>query len=91
MQSALGLQLADDVLPLSNAAACLPPFWLADDLLCTMTTDWTRRGEPYHADVETSSWLIVCAGCGRAAGDGGTADDGPAGLTGDRARPWRHR
>ena len=35
MREALGIALADDVLPLSVAPAALPPFWLASDLVCT--------------------------------------------------------
>lgn len=31
----LGINLADEVLPLSDGAACLPPFWLASHLICT--------------------------------------------------------
>ncbi len=36
MESALGLQLAPDVLPLSYANAYLPPFWLDDALVCVI-------------------------------------------------------
>jgi Xaa-Pro aminopeptidase len=36
MQDELGLTLSPDLLPLSPAAAYLPPFWLADDLVCTV-------------------------------------------------------
>lgn len=32
----LGLQLADEILPLSDGAAYLPPFWLAPELVCTV-------------------------------------------------------
>jgi hypothetical protein len=34
MRSALGLVLPEELLPLSVAPACLPPFWLAPDLVC---------------------------------------------------------
>lgn len=37
MRDALGLTLDDAVLPLSNHAAYLPPFWRAGDLVCTVT------------------------------------------------------
>jgi Xaa-Pro aminopeptidase len=37
MGEVLGIRLAPDVLPLSSAPAYLPPFWLADDLVCTRT------------------------------------------------------
>jgi hypothetical protein len=36
MRDALGLRLDDAVLPLSNHAAYLPPFWQAGDLVCTV-------------------------------------------------------
>jgi hypothetical protein len=36
MMEGLGLQLADEILPLSDGAAYLPPFWLAYDLVCTV-------------------------------------------------------
>jgi Xaa-Pro aminopeptidase len=36
MREALGLVLSEDVLPLSNAPACLAPFWLSADQLCTL-------------------------------------------------------
>lgn len=36
MIEGLGLQLADEVLPLSDGAAYLPPFWLAHELVCTV-------------------------------------------------------
>ena len=36
MHDVLGLVLADEVLPLSNAPACLAPFWLAADLICAV-------------------------------------------------------
>ncbi|MDP9354379.1 MAG: M24 family metallopeptidase [Chloroflexota bacterium] len=36
MESALGLQLPADVLPLSYANAYLPPFWLDDALVCVI-------------------------------------------------------
>ncbi len=34
MRDALGISLAEEVLPLSVACAYLPPFWLASDLVC---------------------------------------------------------
>ena len=37
MRGALGIALAEDVLPLSNAAAYLPPFWQQSDLVCTVS------------------------------------------------------
>ncbi|MEO6062783.1 MAG: M24 family metallopeptidase [Thermoflexales bacterium] len=36
MRDALGLVLSEDVLPLSNAPACLAPFWLDADLICAV-------------------------------------------------------
>ena len=36
MRDALGLDLSEDVLPLSNAPACLAPFWLDADLVCAV-------------------------------------------------------
>ncbi len=36
MESALGLQLPADVLPLSYANAYLPPFWLDHALVCVI-------------------------------------------------------
>ncbi len=36
METALGLHLSPDVLPLSYANAYLPPFWLDDTLVCTV-------------------------------------------------------
>jgi hypothetical protein len=35
MAEALGIRLADEVLPLTDGNAYLPPFWLAPDLVCT--------------------------------------------------------
>lgn len=32
----LGLQLAEEILPLSDGAAYLPPFWLTPELVCTV-------------------------------------------------------
>lgn len=34
MRELLGIALAEEVLPLSNAPCCLAPFWLAPDLMC---------------------------------------------------------
>jgi hypothetical protein len=36
MSEALGIKLADELLPLSSAPAYLPPFWLQSDLVCTV-------------------------------------------------------
>ncbi len=36
IEGELGLTLSPDLLPLSPANAYLPPFWLADDLVCTI-------------------------------------------------------
>ncbi len=36
MTEALGLQLAEEILPLSDGAAYLPPFWLANELVCAV-------------------------------------------------------
>jgi hypothetical protein len=36
MRETLGLVLSEDVLPLSNAPACLAPFWLDADLVCAV-------------------------------------------------------
>jgi len=37
IEEALGLKLAEEILPLSDGALYLPPFWLAPDLVCTVT------------------------------------------------------
>jgi len=37
MRDALGLRLRPEVLPLSSAPAYLPPFWLDDRLVCTLS------------------------------------------------------
>ena len=34
MMDELGLHLAEEILPLSDGAAYLPPFWLAPELVC---------------------------------------------------------
>ncbi len=36
MTEALGIQLAEEMLPLTDATAYLPPFWLASDLVCVL-------------------------------------------------------
>ena len=36
MGEGLGLRLAEELLPLSDGAAYLPPFWLASDLVCAV-------------------------------------------------------
>jgi len=36
MTEALGIQLADEMLPLTDGTAYLPPFWLANELVCTV-------------------------------------------------------
>ena len=36
MTEALGLSLAEEILPLSDGVAYLPPFWLANDLVCVV-------------------------------------------------------
>jgi hypothetical protein len=36
MQRQLGIHLADEVLPLSTAPAYLPPFWLKNNMVCTI-------------------------------------------------------
>jgi Xaa-Pro aminopeptidase len=36
MTSALGIRLPEEVLPLSDGTAYLPPFWLASDWVCTV-------------------------------------------------------
>jgi hypothetical protein len=36
MREALGITLAEEILPLSNTAAYLPPFWLQSELVCTV-------------------------------------------------------
>jgi len=38
LKNELGVQINDDLLPLSNAAAYLPPFWLLDDLVCVVSS-----------------------------------------------------
>jgi hypothetical protein len=35
MTDILGIRLSEDVLPLTDGTAYLPPFWLAGDLVCT--------------------------------------------------------
>ena len=35
-REALGIQLAEELLPLTDATAYLPPFWLANELVCTV-------------------------------------------------------
>lgn len=37
MEEGIGLQLAEELLPLSDATTYLPPFWLAQDLVCTVS------------------------------------------------------
>ena len=37
MTEALGIQLVEELLPLTDGTAYLPPFWLANDLVCTIT------------------------------------------------------
>jgi hypothetical protein len=39
LREALGIQIGAELLPLSPAAAYLPPFWLQSDLVCTLATD----------------------------------------------------
>jgi hypothetical protein len=36
IQEALGIRLAEELLPLTDATAYLPPFWLANELVCTV-------------------------------------------------------
>jgi hypothetical protein len=36
MCQGLGIQLAEELLPLSDSTAYLPPFWLAPDLVCAV-------------------------------------------------------
>jgi hypothetical protein len=36
MAEALGIRLAEEVLPLTDGTAYFPPFWLASDLVCTV-------------------------------------------------------
>ncbi len=36
LMNELGLSLAEEILPLSDGAAYLPPFWLAPELVCTV-------------------------------------------------------
>ncbi len=36
MTEALGLQLAEEILPLTDGTAYLPPFWLASELVCAL-------------------------------------------------------
>jgi hypothetical protein len=37
MIEALGLQIAEEILPLTDATAYLPPFWLANELVCAVS------------------------------------------------------
>ncbi len=39
MMQALGLELAEEVLPLSDGAAYLPPFWLASEWVCAVVKE----------------------------------------------------
>ena len=39
MREALGISLAEELLPLSSAPAYLPPFWLQSDLVCTISAE----------------------------------------------------
>jgi len=39
LYEALGIQIADELLPLSPAPAYLPPFWLQSDLVCTVAEE----------------------------------------------------
>jgi hypothetical protein len=36
MKSALGIRLAEEILPLTDGTAYLPPFWLASELVCAV-------------------------------------------------------
>lgn len=36
MREALGIQLAEELLPLTDSAAYLPPFWLAPEMVCAV-------------------------------------------------------
>jgi hypothetical protein len=36
LQEAIGFRLAEELLPLTDAIAYLPPFWLANELVCTV-------------------------------------------------------
>jgi hypothetical protein len=36
LREALGIQIADELVPLSSAPAYLPPFWLQSDLVCAI-------------------------------------------------------
>jgi len=35
----IGIQLAEELLPLTDATAYLPPFWLAHELVCTVSRE----------------------------------------------------
>ena len=37
MVEALGIRPAEELLPLTDATAYLPPFWLAPELVCTVS------------------------------------------------------
>jgi hypothetical protein len=44
IQEALGLALPEELLPLSDGALYLPPFWLAADVVCAVTDEGARIG-----------------------------------------------
>jgi len=37
--TALGIHPAGEILPLTDATAYLPPFWLASDLVCAVSKE----------------------------------------------------
>ncbi len=39
MQEALGIQLAEELLPLTDGTTYLPPFWLAHELVCSVSKE----------------------------------------------------
>jgi hypothetical protein len=39
MTESLGIQLAEELLPLTDATAYLPPFWLANELVCVVSRE----------------------------------------------------
>ncbi|MCX6067281.1 MAG: Xaa-Pro aminopeptidase, partial [Chloroflexi bacterium] len=39
MIEALGIELAEELLPLTDGTAYLPPFWLANELVCAVSKE----------------------------------------------------
>ena len=39
MSEALGIQMSEELLPLTDGTAYLPPFWLANELVCSVSRE----------------------------------------------------